>query len=290
MPWSSASSEPNVAQAARPLLGTLVTIRGESQHESPRPAIERAFTLIANIERRMSFHRAESELSQINRRAAHEAVPLSPPLRRVMHCSLALARASDGLFDPSIAADLVRWGQLPPPEQTIPAAGASWKDIELDGAGRIRFHRPLWIDLGGIAKGYAVDCAIAALRSAGLRSATVNAGGDLRSFGHEHTVWVRDPAQPVRQIALLQVRNVAVATSAGYFSLHRGRTALVDPRMRRSRGRRVSITVCAPRAIWADALTKVVLLAGDAQSTALLRRLRAHAMCIDTRGQQRRVA
>jgi thiamine biosynthesis lipoprotein ApbE len=85
---------------------------------------------------------------------------------------------------------------------------------------------------------------------------------------------------------LLQLRDGAVATSAGYFSTRDGRSALVDTRGDGSLGHDVSATVCAPRALWADALTKVVLADADA-AVPLLRRLHAQAALLDGAGAPR---
>lgn len=275
--------------AVRPLLGTLVAIEIVDPGSAAASALEAAFAAVQAVDERMSFHRAESELSCINRQAAFDAVLLSTPMHRVLRAALALARASDGVFDPSIGGQLVAWGQLPAPHAPAPDPEASWRDIELGREGRLRFRRPLWIDLGGIAKGFAVDQAIAALRRAGVRAATVNAGGDLRSFGHEHAVWVRDPAQPQRPLPLLYACNIAVASSSGYFSRLRGRSALVDTARRRSRGLRDAVTVCAPRALWADALTKIALI--DARrARPLLQRLRASAVVLHRDGSRSEVA
>lgn len=287
MPRSLPATEATLS-AARPLLGTMVAIQVLDPGPASADVLEAAFSCIASIDRRMSFHRHESELSAINREAFEHGVELSASMRRVVRAALALADASEGAFDPSIGAELVRWGHLPAPGDAIPEPGASWRDIRLESTGKLRFARPLWMDLGGIAKGFAVDCAIACLRRAGVRAATVNAGGDLRSFGHEHTVWVRDPAAPRNYLPLLQMRNAALATSAGYFSRHRGRSALVDPAARRSRGLGQSVSVCAPRALWADALTKVVLMAPRC-APRLLGRLHARALILRRDGRSQAI-
>jgi len=263
---------------ARPLLGTVVAVRAEGPSGWIDDAVESAFTAIADIQRRMSFHDPESELSQLNRAAVHAPQRASAPTWRVLRAALAMARASDGAFDPTIGGRLVLWNQLPAPADAEAVdLGADWRDVELGRAHRVRFRKPLWLDLGGIAKGYAVDRAIAVLRAAGMHGAVVNAGGDLRAFGEAlEVVHVREPNNPARSRPLLHLRDGAVATSAGYFSARDGHSALVDTRHGVSLGHDVSVTVCAPRALWADALTKVVLAQGDA-ATPLLQRLRAQA-------------
>jgi thiamine biosynthesis lipoprotein len=271
-------------ERARPLLGTIVALRVEGATPWIDDAVERAFAAIADVQRRMSFHDPDSELSRINRTAAHAEQCVSAPTWRVLRAALALARASDGRFDPSIGSRLVAWRQLPAPSSADVDPVADWRDVELGRDRRVRFRRPLWLDLGGIAKGYAVDRAVAVLRAAGMHSGVVNAGGDLRAFGAAHeVVQVREPGDPMRSRPLLHLRDGAVATSAGYFSTRDGHTALVDTRHGGSLGHDMSVTVCAPRALWADALTKVVLADAGA-ARPLLRRLRAQAALLAADG------
>ncbi|GAB3345222.1 FAD:protein FMN transferase [Lysobacter tyrosinilyticus] len=272
-------------QRARPLLGTVVAIRLDACAHDADAAIDAAFAEIEAVHRAMSFHEADSELSRLNRKAMHTAQPVGTRLWRVLRAALALARASNGRFDPSIAAHLVRSGHLPEPlHAPTPDPHATWHDIELLPQRQVRFRRALWLDLGGIAKGYAVDRAVAVLRAHGAQVGVVNAGGDLRVFGDsEETVLVREPADPRRSRPLLQLREGAVATSAGYFSANAGGSALVDPHTKARLGSDVSVSVCAPRALWADALTKVVL-AEPVAAAPLLRRLHAQAALLDHYG------
>ena len=283
---SPRSTESDVVRVerARPLLGTIVSMRVDGASGWIDPAIERAFDAIADVQRRMSFHDPESELSRLNRAAAHAPQAVGASTWRVLRAALALARASDGRFDPTIGGRLVAWRQLPAPGPGDVDPAADWRDVELGRACRVRYRKPLWLDLGGIAKGYAVDRAIAVLRAAGMRGGVVNAGGDLRAFGAAiEVVHVREPGDPARTRPLLHLREGAVATSAAYFSERDGRSALVDTRRGGSLGHDGSVTVCAPRATWADALTKVVLADVHA-ARPLLRRLRAQAAVLRADG------
>ncbi len=117
--------------------------------------------------------------------------------------------------------------------------------------------RPLAITLDGIAKGYAVDQAVVALRAAGATEGLVNAGGDLRVFGDElQQIHVRHPGSPGKLIAIGSVKDAAVASSGRYFA----NSCLVDPRTMRPHTTALSATVIAPDCITADALTKPCLL------------------------------
>jgi len=250
---------------ARPLLGTIVEMRVEGLAQpSALAAIEAAFAEVADVHRLMSFHEAGSELSRLNREAAHTAVEVDARTFEVLQTALSIAAASDGRFDPCVAARLVEWNFLPAPRHAgAPDPAADWRDIELTAPSRVRFLRPLWIDLGGIAKGYAVDRALAILRAAGARSGSVNAGGDLRRFGpHRENVQLRlaggRAGEPV-----VELGDAAMASSAGRVASRRvdgrWRGVHLDGRRRRSVAARRSVSVVASSCMVADALTKVVL-------------------------------
>ena len=292
MPSSSrprTEAPPTRVERARPLLGTLVAIRIDATPAVATPALAAAFAAVEAVHRAMSFHDPDSQLSRLNREAALGPVAVGRPLWRVLRASLALARASQGRFDPTVGARLVQWGQLPAPDAHACDPHADWRDVDLLPGRQVRFRRRVWLDLGGIAKGHAVDRAVAALRVHGVRAGLVNAGGDLRVFGAAgETIHVRHPADPARTLPLMALRDGAAATSAGYFSVRDGRTALVDTRSGGCLGTTLSATVVAPRALWADALTKVVL-ADPAFAPSLLRRLGAQAALVDGDGAVRRL-
>lgn len=279
-----------MVERARPLLGTTVAIRVERMDEDgAHRAIEAAFAAVAEVHRLMSFHEPDSDLSRLHRARCGTRVPLAAPTADVLREALQLSAWSDGAFDVSIAGRLVAAGLLPPPADTRPPDRGSWRDIELDDEDGVRLARPLWIDLGGIAKGYAVDRAVAALREYGVAQGSVNAGGDLRLLGEgPHFVAIDTGAnaggmdiEPSEQ-PVLELGEAAVATS---HSRH-ARAAIphLDGRTFAPAGPGECVTVVAERCIHADALTKVVLALGDA-SEALLRRYDATAYRQDLRGQ-----
>src|SRR5258708_29054465 len=109
----------------------------------------------------------------MNREAVRRRVTGSAATYAVMRSAFALARASGGAFDPCVAPALVRFGFLPGQADARPAHG--WQPLELGGHSTVRFARPLTLDLGGIAKGYAVDCAGEVLERHGIVDYCVNA-------------------------------------------------------------------------------------------------------------------
>lgn len=269
---------------AQPWLGTLVGIEASGLPPARLArAIDRAFSAVARVHGRMSFHKPGSELSRLNRAAHAGPVPVSGHLRRVLRVACRLSALTDGRFDVTVAPTLVRWGYLPGLPHNTETIG-DWRDIRLGTDGTVSFARPLLIDLGGIAKGYAVDLAIASLRRAGVPQACVNAGGDLRFYGREpRRIGVRDPADPARLRLLPPLLQGAVASSCVADTRHRhGRTwrsPLVDPRSGRACAATGSVTVLARSCLHADALTKPVAI-DPAACEPVLRRLQAQALLL----------
>jgi thiamine biosynthesis lipoprotein len=268
-----------IVRRAQPWLGTLVEIVAEGDDAASLiAAVDRAFARVAAVHAAMSFQEADSELSRVNREAQHGWVELSPDLAAVYAAALDVARISDGLFNPSVACWLVDSGHLPQHPDTPLHAQPDWRAIAFDGS-RVHYACPLLVDLSGIAKGYAVDAALAILREAGLTAATVNAGGDLARFGETATpVHVRHPHHPTHTLRLAELRDGAAATSAGYFQPD----ALRHPRTGESLCAATSVTVLAKSCMTADALTKVVA-ADPARAAGVLARYGAEAIVLDAK-------
>jgi thiamine biosynthesis lipoprotein len=271
-----------ILRRAQPWLGTLVDIATEGDAAVLHAATDAAFARIAEVHSAMSFQCAESELTRVNRIAQRDWAALSPALAVVMCAALEFARASEGLFDPSVAGWLVASGLLPRHAGFPDAPAPDWRAIEFDGD-RVRYVRPLLVDLSGIAKGHAVDVALAHLATAGVAAATVNAGGDLVHFGERAIpVHVRLPHRPTHSLPLAVLTHGAVATSADYFQPH----ALRHPGTGQHLCADASVTVLAADCMTADALTKIV--AADAmRAPRLLARYGAQAIVIDHAGARR---
>jgi thiamine biosynthesis lipoprotein len=246
----------------RPLLGTFVEITAAGADENAlNAAINAAFAAMDKIQKLMSVHDAGSELSRLNREAASRPVTVSRELFQVLRRADTLAAESAGAFDHTIAPTLARWGLLP--KHLARKDPGSWRDVRLLPGREVYYLRPLAIDLGGIAKGFAVDAAINVLQRRAIASAVVNAGGDLRGFGSQTSVVrLRHPSAPQTVSDAISLHHCALATSAPYFTerVYRGSRVshLVDTRTRTPITGAISVSVRA-RACWlADALTKVV--------------------------------
>jgi thiamine biosynthesis lipoprotein len=184
-------------------------------------ALEAAFAAVAQVHRLMSAQDPASDVGRINRARPGETVPVHPWTRRVLRRARELSAATGGAFD------CFARGQL---------------------------------TLDGIAKGFAVDQAVAVLRAAGVAWGTVNAGGDLRLFGTKpEPVHIRDAAGRLRSIGMR--REEAIATSAS--------ASVVNPRNGRGCEAGATVSVIAPDCMTADALTKAVALDPEASASAL---------------------
>jgi thiamine biosynthesis lipoprotein len=263
---------------AQPWLGTLVeiTIADPLGNAELLSCFNHAFAAVADVHRLMSFHDPASDVSRINAAAIGEWVGIHAHTHEVIRCALAMAAASGGVFDVTCAPKLVEWGYLPAPAGALPEHVPGRPALILQGGYRIAKTNSAWIDLGGIAKGYAVDLAIETLRQSGIRSACVNAGGDLRAYGGiAYAVAIRHPEYPHEAAVQTSVCDDALATSGTYFSRRRvkGRacSALVDG----SNGRPIiagfSASVRAPTCMLADTLTKIVMASADPKHPALAR-------------------
>ena len=275
---------------ARPLLGTLVTISCLGlPRQQAHSRIEDAFAVIGDVHRLMSFHEPTSDLTHLNQTAAAGPVQVDPRTFAVLSLALEVAAASAGAFDISVAERLVAWGRLPPPPGApTPDPAASWRDIELLEGDRVRFHRPLWIDLGGIAKGFAVDRAIQRLADDPSVRWVVNAGGDLRAAGPgSERVLLQTHSQREDKAAVIDLENASLASSSGrgFGGRTEGETVgpHVDGRGRRAVGGRSFVSVLAQDCAVADALTKVVL-ALRSRAGPVLERYSATAFLHDARG------
>jgi len=249
----------------RPLLGTLVDIRVDGLREADAlAAIDAAFAEIAQVHRLMSFHEAGSDLSRLHCAPPGTSVAVDARTTHVLALAQQLAQQTRGVFDITIAPSLVRASALPRPVSTFePDPAARWHDIELLPGDHVQLRRPLWLDLGGIAKGYAVDRAVELLCERGAAQVCVNAGGDLRVHGPQpEAIFLRNRHGGIGAVADLELCNGAIATSAcddaGVHVDGATRTPIAPWR---------TVSVLAPRCVVADALTKIVLADGNGVTT-----------------------
>jgi FAD:protein FMN transferase len=290
----------NSVRRARPLLGTFVEIAAAGAgHAEMHAAIEAAFDAVAKVHELMSFHDAKSDVGRLNREAGSHTLEVHRWTFDVLETAIDLNRRSAGVFDITVAPILQDLGLLPEDASRVPrrrADGPSGREepvstetIALLPGGRVRLAHPgVRIDLGGIAKGFAVDRAIDVLRDHGMPSGLVNAGGDLAVFGsHPETVHVRDPRDPSRLMLRIEMENRALASSGHRLDPFRSPSpsgsSVIDPRTGEPAQTIIAATVLAPSCMMADALTKVVIVAG-LSAIALLEHCRAGALLVSASG------
>jgi len=248
-----------VYKRCRPLLGTFVEVSLFDVLSSQAEAcIEAAYRAIEQVGEVMSFHLPESDLSRLNRTPVGRWISVSAHLAEVLTLAIDLHHQSDGMFNVAVARPLIVWGLLPGVTSDPGWRHLAGTGFEVSGR-RARRLSPIQIDLGGIAKGYAVDRAVAAIRALHERpSGCVNAGGDLRVFGREQPVLIRsgDPERPC--FHWMHKQNCAVATSTSWPKAEV--SPYVDAKNRGPLLAKRTVTVSARDCVVADALTKIALL------------------------------
>jgi len=273
------------------LLGTFVEIAVFDAKGEVEAAIDAAFAAVARVHELMSFHDADSDVSRLNRSASTTIVTVDPSTFEVLQAAIELNERSHGAFDVAVAPALQELGLLPRHDDRPPSRLpiASCAAIQLLAGCAVRFLAPgLCVDLGGIAKGFAVDRAVEVLKQSGVAAGLVNAGGDIAVFGPlPQTISLRHPLDPRILACDVAVKNGAIASSAGgsdpSSSSNVAASQIIDPRTRQAPPL-AGATVRAPSCMLADALTKVVMIEGDA-AEALLTSLRAAALIVSADGQ-----
>jgi FAD:protein FMN transferase len=283
----------NSVRRARPLLGTFVEIAaaGAPQAEM-NVAVEAAFRALARVHRLMSFHEVASDVWRLNNHASVKPVCVHPWTLHVLQAAIDLHQRSAGAFDIAVAPVLQEIGVLPRWRNDPPSTAgdrATSEAIDLLPGRRVRFKHPRTrIDLGGIAKGFAVDRAIDVLRCHEIPTGLVNAGGDVAVFGPcPHPIQIRDPRDPGHLMCQVGLSNGAIASSGDYFDPFRSMAAIgatiIDPHNGNPARAIRGATVRAPRCMLADALTKVVMVAGPS-AIDILGHYQADALVVSTDG------
>ena len=273
---------------AQPWLGTLVAVSVQAHDQACfNRASDAAFARIRAIHRAMSFHEAGSDVRAIARASEGAVLKVSTDTWHTLALALEMEQASSGVFNAALAPALVARAQLPWPDDAQPAGAHSLHEgIALEADGHVRILASIWIDLGGIAKGVAVDAAVDVLIAQGVPTGIVNAGGDLKVFGDmSQTLWVRWPDDPAQLMPMAEIQDLACATTGGYFLAGDASAALGHPAIIGQAMGLVpwSVSVMAASCAVADALTKVVWL--DPQGApALLARYDARAALLDGQG------
>ncbi|WP_084005541.1 FAD:protein FMN transferase [Gilvimarinus polysaccharolyticus] len=260
-------------------------------------------TEMRRIDATYSPYQDSSDLSQMNRAAAkrHAAdpLPISPEMSRLLDKSLYYGRLTDGAFDITYAS-LARYydyraGKQPSDaqrEQLLPAI--DYHHVKLDNvAHTVYYSQPqVYVDLGGIAKGYAVDRAIELLRSAGVQHASVSAGGDSRVLGDRRgrpwMVGIKQPRGAEGVAITVPLTDSAISTSGDYERYFIGAEGewihhIINPRTGKSSGELASVSIIGPDGFDTDALSTSVFVLGADKGLALINQLPAFDAILITR-------
>ncbi|MFC1629527.1 FAD:protein FMN transferase [Gemmatimonadota bacterium] len=247
-------------------------------------AIEAAFAEVVRVDRLMSTYRNESQVGVLNRTGRVEA---GPDLLRVLERAWTVSELTSGAFDITIKPLLDLFSRLFEQEERAPEPDEIEACLQRVGYRRLTVEGNLIslpagseISLGGIAKGYAIDLAVAALLQEGIDNALVNAGGDLRALGdREGEPWrvaVQNPRERGGLLATIPLSTMAVATSGDYerfFDPDREYHHIIDPRTGLSARGVMSVTITASSALDADALATAVFVLGAVDGLALIESL-----------------
>ncbi len=288
-------SWPSFYSRAESVMGTKVTISVydlELSRSAIKRAVDEAFQEVKRIDMLMSNYKGDSEVSRINRLKAGEYIKISDETIDVLRRSQEISRISSGAFDITVLPLMELWGfysksgiDRKPTDDEIAKAlrHIGYKKIVFTPDNRVTISEDgVKIDLGGIAKGYAIDRAVGKLKSYGIKSALVEAGGDIFCFGikpnksrtadlvRNKNVWkiaIQHPRQRHKLIAILEVEGGAIATSGDYenYVIIEGKrfSHIIDPRTGYSKDDiPASVTVVAKDAATADGLATAVFVLG----------------------------
>lgn len=269
---------------SRIVMGTVVEISAFGGPEADlQQAVTDAFREMERIEALMSPRRADSDVARLSQPV--ESLEVSAETAEVVALGLEVAAASGGAFDMGLGRLKALW-DIEGEDPQVPAAAEVEAALAGTGAGALRLEGrkvfkadpKLAVDLGGIAKGFAVDRAVALLAAAGVTHATVNAGGDIRLLGDRQgepwRIGIQHPRRPDGLLATLALSGGAVVSSGDYERFFEAGGEryhhLFDPRSGYPARACRSVTVVAPSAALADALATAAFVLGPAQGLALV--------------------
>ena len=274
------------------IMGTRVYVQlWADDPEKGNAAITAVMDEMRRLDNLMSHYKPDSQLSQINQGAATGPVQVDPELFDLIKLSTHFSEITEGAFDITYASVGYLYNyplHVRPTEEQIRTAlpAVNWRNLEFDATHHtIRFGRPgMRIDLGGIAKGYAVDRGVAILKARGIQHALVTAGGDSRLLGdHRGRPWLvsiahpDDPHNPEKVVTRIPLSDAAVSTSGDYeryfdedgVRYHH----IIDPHTGHPANKVRSATVIGPTATQTDGLSKTAFVLGPEKALEIINRM-----------------
>lgn len=296
---SGCTQKDQMYKESRILMDTFCSITVvASSRAAAMEAIEAGFGEIHKLETLLNYFSPESELSSVNAASGVNAVKVSGETLEIVKKAMNIAMASGGAFDPTIAPVIKLWKfSKNPSDSAVPPADEVERALELAGYRKVRINntaseifleeKGMEMDLGGIAKGYAADKAVLAIKSYGIQSALVAIAGDIRGFGVNTSgqpwrVGIQNPRpepgseKPWEDIfASIQLKDSAISTSGDYqrFFIRDGKRYhhILDPETGfPAESDLISATVIAPEGYMADGLSTAVFILGAEKGIELL--------------------
>ena len=265
-----------------------ITLMGENEEMAQKAAFQ-AFQEIKRIEHLMSPWVESSDVTRINRSAGNERVRVSSETAEVIKRAQEISKLSEGGFDITVGPLVQLWRKarergVPPEMEDVKETlnSVNFRNLKTHYGGKVFLKKKeMAIDLGGIAKGYAVDRAFGLLKSLGYRNLVVNAGGDLRVGESKPegpwSIGIQHPRNPEKIIARISLSDTAMATSGDYekFFIHQGKRYhhILHPKNGFPAEGCQSVTVLHKEATTADALASAIFVFGPKKGYALCQRL-----------------
>ena len=268
-----------------------IVIVGKAKAERER-ILNQAFQILHEIDEKMNPRRDDSEIARINRKGFEKPQEVSGETFEVIQESVKFFEKSEGAFDITALPLMKLWGfdggnpHVPASEEiqgVLPRVGSSQLILDVKKR-KVGFRIPeIGIDLGGILKGYACDRVAQFLQREGIENALVNVGGTIRAYGHspDRRPWrvgIRHPRDPTRTFKVVTLVNEALATSGDYevFFVVKGQrySNILDPRTGYPPAKTVAVSVIAPSALLADALSRSFFVLGPEKAPFLANQFR----------------
>jgi thiamine biosynthesis lipoprotein len=283
-------------------MGTVIEITLiADDEEAANKASLQAFQEIKRIETLMSPWLDSSDVTRINRSAGKERVKVSPETFEVIQKAQEISELSEGGFDITVGSLTELWRKarekkIPPPVEDVKEklGLVNFKNIETDQEGKVFLKKKgMAIDLGGIAKGYAVDRAFELLKSLGYKNLIANAGGDLRVGGLKNnqpwSIGIQNPRESQKILARISVSDTAIAASGDYekFFSYGGKRYhhIFNPRDGFPTEGCQSVTIVTKDCITADGLATAVFVLGAEKGYSLCQKLdRIECLIVDKEG------
>jgi thiamine biosynthesis lipoprotein len=289
-------------QEHRPIMGTRITVELQLDDAAKANQCKEAvFKEMQRIDELMSPYKEDSELAEINREASKHPVKVSPELYSLILRSLAYSKLSKGAFDITFASVGYLYDyreHIHPSDEVIKEhlGAINYRHIQMNPEDQsIRFNSPgVRIDLGGIAKGYAVDNGIRILKECGVQNGLVSAGGDSRIIGDKGgrpwMMGIQHPRQKPGVAVVLPLSNTAISTSGDYerYFIENGKRYhhIISPSTGKAVSNTISASVIGPDATSTDALSTTLFVLGADKGLELIETLPGFdAIIIDAQGE-----